>query len=44
MGEFVMLSVAPETRGRVKERKGEMSYNDYLLHLLDVEDEHRASE
>lgn len=36
----VMLSVDPETRGRVKERKGDLSYDEYVTRLLRIEDEY----
>jgi hypothetical protein len=39
----VMLGVHPETRGRVKKRKGDRSYDEYIQHLLEVEDEHEAT-
>jgi hypothetical protein len=36
--EHVMIPVHPVTKGRVKERRGERTYNDYVLHLLELED------
>ena len=40
---YVMLSVYPETRDRVRKRKGNRSYDDYLRRLLEIEDDHTES-
>ena len=40
---YVMLSVYPETRDRVRKRKGNRSYDNYLRHLLEIEDDHIES-
>lgn len=33
----VMLSVHPETRGEVRGRKGDRSYDEYINHLMEIE-------